>query len=94
MKKGMKETENDPRTHAQMRRLLFSPLTALICNYNRGVSSAAKAAKIDLPPRDKLLDEFEAICSQYKVKSFGEGMPSIAEFVKLMREGGELLKKK
>ena len=94
MKKGMKETENDPRTHAQMRRLLLSPLTALICNYNRGVSSEARAEKIDLPPRDKLLDEFEAICSQYKVKSFGEGMPSIAEFVKLMREGGELLKKK
>jgi hypothetical protein len=67
-------------------------LTAIICNYNRGVAARAKADKIDLPSREKLLDEFEAICSQYKVKSFGEGMPSIAEFVKLMREGGELLK--
>lgn len=94
MKKALKDTESDNRTHEQMRRLYLSPLTAIICNYNRGVAARAKADKIDLPSRDKLLDEFEAICSQYKVKSFGEGMPSIAEFVKLMREGGELLKRK
>jgi hypothetical protein len=69
-------------------------LTAIICNYNRGVAARAKADKIDLPSREKLVDEFEQICTKYKVTSFGEGMPSISEFIKLMREGGELLRKK
>jgi hypothetical protein len=77
-----------------VRRIYLAPLTEVIVNYNRGVKSAAKSAKIDLPDRDRLVDEFEGICAEYKVKSFGEGMPSIAEFIKLMREGGELLKKK
>lgn len=94
MKKALKATEGDKRTHEQVRRIYLAPLTAVIVNYNRGVKSAAKSAKIDLPDRDRLVDEFEGICTEYKVKSFGEGMPSIAEFIKLMREGGELLKKK
>ena len=93
MQDALKATEGDARTHAQIRRLSLSPLTAVICNYNRGVSSTAKAQRIALPPREKLVDEFESICTEYKVKSFGEGMPTIAEFVKLMRDGGELLKK-
>ena len=93
MQDALKATEGDARTHAQIRRLSLSPLTAVICNYNRGVSSAAKTQRIALPPREKLVDEFESICTEYKVKSFGEGMPSIPEFVKLMRGGGELLKK-
>ncbi len=57
------------------------------------MSSAAKPQRIELPPREKLVDEFESICTEYKVKSFDEGMPTVAEFVKLMRGGGELLKK-
>ncbi len=93
MQEALKATEGDARTHAQVRRISLAPLTAVICNYNRGVSVAAKAEKVPLPPRDKLVDEFEAICAEYKVRSFGQGMPSIAEFIKLMREGGELLKK-
>lgn len=93
MQGALKATEGDARTHAQVRRISLAPLTAVICNYNRGVLVAAKAEKITLPPRDKLVDEFEAICAEYKVRSFGQGMPSIAEFIKLMREGGELLKK-
>lgn len=93
MQEALKATEGDARTHAQVRRISLAPLTAVICNYNRGVLVAAKAEKVPLPPRDKLVDEFEAICAEYKVRSFGQGMPSIAEFVKLMREGGELLKK-
>ena len=94
MKKALKDTESDSRTHEQMLRLYLSPLTAIICNYNRGVAARAKADKIDLPSREKLVDEFEQICTKYKVTSFGEGMPSISEFIKLMREGGELLRKK
>ena len=93
MQEALKATEGDARTHAQVRRISLAPLTAVICNYNRGVLVAAKAEKVPLPPRDKLVDEFEAICAEYKVKSFGQGMPSIAEFIKLMREGGEILKK-
>ena len=93
MQEALKATEGDARTHAQVRRISLAPLTAVICNYNRGVLMAAKAEKVPLPPRDKLVDEFEAICAEYKVKSFGQGMPSIAEFIKLMREGGEILKK-
>ena len=93
MQEALKATEGDARTHAQVRRISLAPLTAVICNYNRGVLVAAKAEKVPLPPRDKLVDEFEAICAEYKVKNFGQGMPSIAEFIKLMREGGEILKK-
>ena len=93
MQEALKATEGDARTHAQVRRISLAPLTAVICNYNRGVLVAAKAEKVPLPPRDKLVDDFEAICAEYKVKSFGQGMPSIAEFIKLMREGGEILKK-
>ena len=93
MQEALKATDGDARTHAQVRRISLAPLTAVICNYNRGVLVAAKAEKVPLPPRDKLVDEFEAICAEYKVKSFGQGMPSIAEFIKLMREGGEILKK-
>ncbi len=93
MQQALKATEGDARTHAQVRRVSLAPLTAVICNYNRGVATAAKAEKIALPPRDKLVDEFEAICTAYKVKSFCEGRPSVAEFIKLMRDGGEFLKK-
>ena len=94
MQDALKATEGDQRTHAQVRRISLAPLTAVICNYNRGVSTAAKADKVALPPRDKLVDEFEAICSKYGVRSFREGKPNVAEFIKLMREGGELLGKK
>ena len=93
MQKALEATKDDPRTSEQVRRVSLAPLTAVICNYNRGVSVAAKAEKTPLPPRDKLVDEFEAICTRYKVKSFGEGMGSIGDFVKTMREGGEILKK-
>ena len=94
MLKALGATEGDPRTHAQVRRLSLSPITALICNYNRGISAAAKADKVAIPERERLIDEFEAICAEYKVTSFGEGMPSVPEFIKLMRGGGELLKGK
>ncbi len=93
MMKALEATEGDDRTHEQIRRISLSPITALICCYNFGVPTAAKSMKVDVPSRDKLVDVFEEICRKYKVTGFGEGMPSIAEFIKRMRDGGELLKK-
>lgn len=92
MMKALKATEGDRRTHEQVRRLSLSPITALICCYNFGVPSAAKSLKVEVPARESLVDVFEKICREYKVTGFGEGMPSIAEFIKKMRAGGELLK--
>ncbi len=85
-KKAIAATRNDPRANAQVRRQYASILTALLTRYNFDIAEAAAKKGVTLPPRDKMLDDLEALGKEFKCSTYRE-WDSFDNLIKALRDG-------
>ncbi len=87
MEQALAATKDDPASFARVEKLSAGLIAQLASQYTRyDLGKAAKAAKVDLPARDALLDRLEGLFIKYNCEWVAENRYGWKGYIKILRD--------